>query len=198
MKRLLLAALTALMITSVAPRAEAKIFEVWGSGLLGTSFGNGKTGKDFFSWVGGGAAGAEVGVKLLFLGAYIDYLRFFGGDAGANLVSFNLGGDGTVNFGPLALVFRLAGAFYIGTLPDDVTILRDGVAIKGNNVHTRGIGVRGGLGLRYTFLKIFSVGCTPQVGYHYFFGGADEDPRNENSHGWDFQALGYFRVGLGF
>jgi hypothetical protein len=41
---------------------------------------------------------------------------------------------------------------------------------------------------------------TPQLGYHYFFGGADDDVTDteQNSNGWNFQALGYFRIGLGF
>ena len=58
---------------------------------------------------------------------------------------------------------------------------------------------RGGAGLRFVFAKVFAVGVTPQLGYHYFFGGADEDITDtaKNSAGWDFQAMGYFRIGLG-
>ena len=56
-----------------------------------------------------------------------------------------------------------------------------------------------GIGLAYGFMKIFSVGVLPQLGYHYFFGGADEEPTqtDQNSAGWDFSALGFFRVYLG-
>ena len=124
----LIALLTA--FTIAAPRvAEAKIFEVWGSGLIGAAFGNGRTSRDFFSWAGGGAAGFEVGAKVLFISAFVDYLRFFGGDAGANLVSFNLGGDGAIGFGGIELVLRGAGTFYVGTLDNDAeTIFEESAA----------------------------------------------------------------------
>ncbi|MCK5797744.1 MAG: hypothetical protein KAI47_11200, partial [Deltaproteobacteria bacterium] len=94
-----------------APRpAEAKIFEVWGTAMGGGIFGDGSatSDRDFFKWAGGGGAGVEVGVRFLFLGAWIDYIRFFGGDAGANLMSINLGGDTTVSLTKhLKLVLRL-------------------------------------------------------------------------------------------
>jgi hypothetical protein len=58
-----------------------------------------------------------VGVRFLFLSAYIDYLRFFGGDAGANLISFNFGGDSAISLTKSwKLVLRLSGTFYYGTL----------------------------------------------------------------------------------
>ncbi len=174
-----------------SPARDAKLLEVWGSALAGASLGNGSTDRDFFSKAGGGAAGAEVGVRFLFLSAYIDYLRFFGGDTGANLLGLNLGGDGTIGItDSLAVVYRVAGAFYVGSVTDDAL---DAV------MKTRGFGARGGLGIRYTFLKVFSVGVTPQFGYHYFFGGSDENAVDveNNSSGWDLQAMGYFRVGLG-
>ena len=47
--------------------------------------------------------------------------------------------------------------------------------VSSRAINTRGVGARGGLGIRYTFLKVLSVGFTPEFGYHYFFGGADED-----------------------
>jgi hypothetical protein len=95
LKKLTIAAvLAAAVLTSGIRPAEAKLVEVWASGLVGAAYGNGKTDRDFFNWAGGGAGGVEVGARILFFSAYIDYLRFFGGDAGANLASFNLGGDG--------------------------------------------------------------------------------------------------------
>ena len=39
---------------------------------------------------------------------------------------------------------------------------------------------------------------TPEIGYHYFFGGADTPITENNSSGWDLNLLGYFRIGLGF
>lgn len=183
-----------------APRlAEAKLVEIWGSGLIGGATGNGKTNRDFYNWAGGGAAGVEVGARVLFIGAYVDYLRFFGGDTGANLVGFNLGGDGEIGLmGKLSLVFRLAGAFYLGSL-DRAGPRGASAEARTEHVQTRGVGVRGGVGLRYSFAKIFSIGTTPQVGYHYFFGGADEDLTDvdQNSSGWDFQFMGYLRASLG-
>jgi hypothetical protein len=53
--------------------------------------------------------------------------------------------------------------------------------------------------LAYTFAKLFSIGITPQVGYHYFFGGAEDDITevDQNSSGWDLQAMGYLRFTIG-
>lgn len=195
--RSLLAAALLLALVLASRPAQAKLFEVWGQGQIGTALGNGETHRDFFKWAQGGAAGVEAGVKLLFISVYIDYLRFFGGDTGANLVSFNLGGDGDIGLGGgLKLVLRLSGGYYLGTL-DNATVMIDNIPTAYET--TRGVGVRGGVGLRWVFAKVFSFGVTPQVGYHYFFGGPKEDGTNteENSSGWDFWGLAYFRVGLG-
>ncbi len=185
-----------LMFALASSPAEAKLIEVWGSGLVGGGYGQGDSYKDFYSWASGGAVGLEVGVKILFIGGFIDYLRWYGGDAGANLLTFNLGGDW--EFGitdSLSFIFRLAFGYYFGTLPDDATKVQEGIPVRA--VNTRGIGVHGGPGLRYSFLKIFSIGVTPELGYHYFFGGADDPALEDNSQGFDFVMLGYFRVGLG-
>ncbi len=199
MKKTLLGVMTALVLLGAAPRAEAKLFEFWGSGLMGYAWGQGNSEKDFYRWVRGGAVGAEVGIKILFIGAFVDYLRFFGGDSGANLLSFNLGGDYALDFGKtFSLVFRLAFAYYLGGLPDNATYTIPGTSISAQNVETRGIGVHGGLGPRFNFLKVLSVGVTPEVGYHYFFGGADQSIIDGNSQGFDFSILAYLRVGLGF
>jgi hypothetical protein len=196
MRKTMLAALAGLILVCSAPRAEAKLFEVWGSGLIGGGWGTGNTHKDFYKYASGGAGGVEAGIKILFIGVFVDYLRWFGGNAGANLLSFNLGGDYTLDFGKLSLVFRLAGAYYYGTLPNDTTITIDNIPVT--QVNTRGIGVHGGVGLRYTFLKVLSVGCTPDFGYHYFFGGASDSILSENSSGFDLNVLAYLRVGFGF
>jgi hypothetical protein len=197
LKKLTIAAvLAAAVLTSGIRPAEAKLVEVWASGLVGAAYGNGKTDRDFFNWAGGGAGGVEVGARILFFSAYIDYLRFFGGDAGANLASFNLGGDGDIGLTEhLKLVFRLAGTFYLGSL--DGADPRNEVDVE--KVQTRGVGFRGGVGLAYTFAKLFSIGITPQVGYHYFFGGAEDDITevDQNSSGWDLQAMGYLRFTIG-
>lgn len=196
MKKSILAALCGLTLLLSAQTAQAKLFEVWGSGLLGGGYGAGNGDKDFYKWASGGAAGVEVGAKILFLGGFIDYLRWFGGKAGANLLSFNLGGDSTFDLAlGLALVFRLAGAYYEGGLPDDATLMVNNVAVK--QVNTRGVGIHGGLGLRYYIAPFLSVGITPEIGYHYFFGGAGLTIDDQNSAGWDFQALAYARVGIG-
>ncbi|MFH1131213.1 MAG: hypothetical protein V1754_07750, partial [Pseudomonadota bacterium] len=187
-------------LLTASSEANAEIFEVWVSGLAGGAFGNGSTSRDFYSFAGGGAFGAEAGIKIIFIGAYVEYWRFIGGDAGANLVTFNLGGDGSIKLvGGLHLVIRAAGGFYLGSL--DSTVREEGgTKIQSAEVQTRGIGFRGGVGLRYVFFKVFSVGVTPQFGYHYFFGGADDNILNtdENSSGWDMNVLGYLRVGFGF
>jgi hypothetical protein len=200
MKRsLVLLPLIALFVCTAPRQADAKIIEIWGSGIVGGAFGNGNADseRDFFNWASGGAGGIEVGVRFLFLSAYIDYLRFFGGDAGANLISFNFGGDSAISLTKSwKLVLRLSGTFYYGTL--DSASRPD--ATTAGQVNTRGIGVRGGVGIRYQFWKVFSFGVTPQVGYHYFFGGAGQDitDTEQNSHGYDLFVLGYFRVGIGF
>lgn len=199
MKRLfkpLLVTLPLLVLLSSAP-AEAKLFDVWGSVLGGYGYGGGNSDKDFYRWVRGGAVGAEVGVKILFIGVFIDYLRWFGGEEGANLFTFNLGGDWEIGLTKrLGLIIRAAGGYYHGTLPSDATVQINDVAMT--QVNTRGIGVRGGLGLRYTFAKIFSIGITPEIGYHYFFGGAETPITDDNSSGYDINILAYFRIGVGF
>jgi hypothetical protein len=197
-KRLLVALLSGFILCASAAPAEAKFFEVWGSGLVGGGWGKGNGATDFYRWASGGAGGFEVGAKILFISAFVDYLRWFGGDAGANMLSFNLGGDYALELGKtFALVFRLAFGYYHCTLPTDATLQVEGVQI--NQVNTRGIGVHGGLGPRITFLRFFSVGVTPEIGYHYFFGGAGVPINNmdNNSSGFDLQVLGYFRVGFG-
>ncbi len=197
MKKTLLASLAALMLLCASPRAEAKLFEIWGSGLAGGGWGKGDTDKDFYRFASGGATGVEIGAKFLFISAFIDYLRWFGGTASANMLSFNLGGDSSIGLtDSLSVVLRMAGAYYYCTLPDDATLEVEGVPIS--TVETRGIGVHGGVGLRFTFAKIFSVGVTPEIGYHYFFGGAETPITDSNSSGFDLTVLGYFRVGLGF
>jgi hypothetical protein len=199
MKKLILASVVALTLAGSARPAEAKIFEVWGSGLAGYGWGYGDSSKDFFKWARGGAAGVEVGVKILFIGAYFDYLRYFGGDVGANLMTFNLGGDFDIKLvGGLSLVLRAAVGYMQATLPESQdTSFCDSNGICTRMANTRGIGIHGGPGLRYTFLKVLSVGCTPEIGWHYFFGGASTPITEGNSSGLDFNVLAYFRVGLG-
>jgi len=196
MKRILISLSLFFILMGSAPKAQAKLLEIWGSGLMGYSMGRGNSYKDFYQWVSGGAVGVEAGVKVIFIGAFIDYLRYFGGASGANLLTFNIGGDSQFDFSPnLSLVLRLAGGYYLGTLPDDATHVEDGIPV--NVVNTRGVGFRGGVGLRYTFAKFFSVGVTPEIGYHFFFGGAEDSIMTENSHGWDLNILSYFRIALG-
>jgi hypothetical protein len=200
MKRLLrpLRIILPVLILASSVPAEAKLFEVWGSGLAGYGTGSGgDSDKDFYRWVSGGAVGAEVGVKILFIGAFIDYLHWFGGERSGELISFNLGGDWTIGLSKrLSLVLRAAFGYYYGILPEDATYEDDLGTFR--QVDTRGIGVRGGAGLRYSFAKVFSIGITPEIGYHYFFGGADTPITENNSSGWDLNLLGYFRIGLGF
>lgn len=198
-KLVLIASALALGLLLEARPAQAKLVEIWGSGLVGGATGSGRTGRDFYKWAGGGAAGFEVGARLLFIAAYLDYLRFFGGTTGANLVGLNLGSEGSITLsGKLALVLRGAGTFYLGSL-NGATHTYNDQPVQSDHVQTRGVGLRGGIGLRYSFLKVLSVGVTPQIGYHYFFGGANEDPTKTelNSQGWDFQAMGYLRFALG-
>jgi hypothetical protein len=199
MKRLLrpLRILVPLLVLAHAAPAEAKLVEIWGSALAGYGYGDGDSGKDFYAHVRGGAVGAEVGVKILFIGAFIDYLRWFGGDFGANLITFNLGGDWDIGLTKrLSLIIRAAFGYYYGTLPDDAKY-HDPDLGETVQVDTRGIGVRGGLGLRYSFWKVLSIGVTPEIGYHYFFGGADQSVTENNSSGYDINILAYFRVGVG-
>ncbi len=195
---LAMSAAEGLMGASTA-RADSGLLTVWAAPKLGGALG-GNNDLDFYRWAGGGTAGIEAGVRILFIGAYFEYLRFFGGDVGANLMSINLGGDNEFRFTKnWSLVLRLASSFYFGSL-DQGEKLVGGQVLSSEAVNTTGIGFRGGVGPRYTFLRIFSVGITPQIGYHYFFAGGDDAlaaPRGNNVGGWDFQAMAYFRVGLG-
>lgn len=195
----LVASASGLVAGPSSARADTGLLTVWAAPKLGAAVG-GNNDLDFYRWAGGGTAGIEAGVRILFIGAYFEYMRFFGGDVGANLMSINLGGDNefkfTQNWG---LVLRLASGFYFGSL-DRGEKLVGGQILSSEAVNTNGIGFRGGVGPRYTFMRIFSVGITPQIGYHYFFSGGDDAlaaPRGNNVGGWDFQAMAYFRVGLG-
>lgn len=180
---------------------EPRLFEIWVSGLFGGIVGRGDQGVDLYQWTAGGAAGFEAGVRLLFLAAYVEYLRAFGGQAGANLWSINVGGDTPVGFGEhWALTIRLVGTYYFAAIDQGASQSLDGVLYTSDMVNTHGFGGRFGLGPRYNFARFFSVGVTPQVGYHYFYDGADNEVADleQHSSGWDFQALAYLRVGLGF
>jgi hypothetical protein len=189
----LAAALVALTLTFAAPRpAEAKLFEIWGSGLIGGGWGKGKTDKDFYQHASGGAAGFEVGLKILFIGVIVDYLHFFGGTSRADIMTFNLGGDWAIKIAKwFHIIIRVQGGYYYGILPDDNSV-------EVSETNTRGVGAKGGIGVRFNFLKVLSVGITPTVGYHYFFGGAHQSILDNNSHGVDIHALGYLRLGFGF
>ncbi len=200
-KPLLAALLACGLLCAPGPAAAAgkasKFFEVWASGLGGGGWGKGDTHKDFFNYVKGGAAGGEVGVQLWFFSVYVDYLRWFGGAAGADMLGLNLGGDVPINLvGNLDLVIRLAGSYYYCTLPDDNTVTLDGSPVT--YVNTRGVGGRGGVGLRLRFARDWlSVGIAPEVGYHYFFGGAHESALTDNSSGVDFKGMAYLRLSVG-
>lgn len=205
MRKTLIAAITALSLLYAAPRAEAKkddkFFEVWAAGTGGGGWGTGTTHKDFFNYAKGAAVGAEAGVKIWFVSAFVDYQYWpgywAGGAEGAHLLGFNLGGDIPLNLvGDLDLVIRISAGYYYGILPDDNTIKLDDVPIT--YVNTRGIGVRGGAGLRYRFAANFlSIGIKPEIGYHYFFGGAHDSIYSDNSHGFDIKGILYLRLSLG-
>ena len=197
MKKTLLAAFTALTIMGVAPDAEAKIFEVWASALAGGSYGTSTSNKDFFAHVSGVAVGAEVGIKILFIGAYVGYERYLAGNGYGDFVSFNLGGDWALSLTKrLDLIIRAGGGFYLATLPDTAIYMQDGV--QNEMESTRGVGARAGAGLRIKFAKVLSIGITPTIGYHYFFGPSGTSMTDDNSHGFDVTAMAYFRFGLGF
>ena len=198
MKRTLVATTLLLTLLAAGP-AEAKVLEIWGSAGIGTMFGSGDadSDRDFFNWAGGGTVGVEVGARVLIFEGYFEYLRFFAGDTGANLASLNLGMGGSIGLGGgFDLVLRGVGAFYVGSLDGEQAAV-GGQAVSSSEVKTRGIGARGGVGLRYVFARVFSVGVTPQLGYHYFFGGADQPIAENNSSGYDINLLAYFRIGVG-
>lgn len=193
-------ALTLALAVPSAAQAQGRVLGLWAAALAGGGTGRGETGRDFYEWAGGGAVGFEAGLRVLFLSAYLEYLRYFGGAVGANLWSVNLGGDHELRFGEhWGLVLRLAGSYYFGSL-DDGQRLIDGRLFDSDWVDTRGVGFRAGLGPRYHFAKVFSTGILPQVGYHYFFHGSDVEPplgRQSDSDGWDLQVLAYLRIAFG-
>jgi hypothetical protein len=191
LKTIAAAAVALTLLCAAPPKAEAKLFEFWTQGLIGGGWGDGTTDKDFYRFASGGAGGLEVGIKILFIGVIVDYLHYFGGDSRADIMTFNLGGDYAIKLAKwFQIVIRVQGGYYHGWLPDD------GGEVSETN--TRGVGAKAGLGIRFSFAKILSVGITPTIGYHYFFGGAHQSITDNNSHGWDFHALAYFRIGFGF
>src|SRR4029434_3631369 len=98
----------------------------------------------------------------------------------------------------LSLVLRLSGTWYWGQLDSASRVTGDGTRVSTAQVDDKGVGFRGGVGLRYTFAKIFLVGMTPLIGYHDFFKGGDSNAGPvKSSSGWDFQALAYLRAGVG-
>lgn len=199
MKKTLIAAVTALTLMGIAPRAEAKLFEVWASGLAGGGYGTSTSNKDFFKHVNGVSVGAELGIKILFIGAYVGYERYLTGTGYGDFVSFNLGGDFTLSLTKrLDLVIRAGGGFYLATLPDTAKYYDEDLKRDEPMESTRGVGARAGAGLRFKFAKVFAIGITPTLGYHYFFGPSGTSMTDDNSHGFDVTALAYFRVGLGF
>ncbi len=199
MTRRLIAAAFALCVLCAAPRAEAKWFEFWVAPIGGYGWGTGTSEKDFYNHANGGAIGAEIGVKVLFIGIYADYLGWFGGDFDAfdaHLMTFNLGGDWDLSLTDnLSLVIRVGAGIHLGFMPAESVVEIEGVNYLQKS--TRGVGVRAGLGLDYGFAKVLSVGLKPIVGYHYYFGGPGTPVNKGNSHGFDVTILAYFRLGLG-
>lgn len=187
-------------VSTVAAAEPPRLLEIWASGGIGGVVGRGERGVDLYQWASGGAAGFEAGIRVLFIAAYLEYLRAFGGEAGANLWSINIGGDSPI---PLsehwALNIRLAGAYYFGNVDNNRNQVVEGIPYNSDAVNTKGFGVRFGVGPRYTFARFLSVGVTPQIGYHYLYRGSDTDVPglDQNSSGWDFQALAYLRFGIG-
>lgn len=197
--RHLIALVFSACVLCASPRAEAKWFEFWGSAIAGYGWGTGTTDKDFYKHVNGAAAGLEVGAKILFIGAFVDYLVWpqdFSTDRLAHLLTFNLGGDWDLSLTEhLSLIIRVAGGFYLGFMPEESVVVINGVSYLQQS--TRGVGAHGGLGVRYSFARVLSIGITPEVGYHYFFGGPGTPVNTGNSHGFDINILAYFRLGLG-
>ena len=199
MTRKIVAALFAMTLLLSAQKAEAKWFEFWVAPVAGYGWGTGTTDKDFFKHATGGAIGAEIGVKILFIGLYADYLGWIGSDFDAfdaHLVTVNLGGDWALDLtDALSLVIRVGAGVQIGFLPPESNVVIGEVTYS--QEATRGVGVRAGLGIRYGFAKVLSVGLLPMIGYHYYFGGPGTPVNRENSHGFDVTILAFFRLGLG-
>ena len=199
MTRKFIAALFALTLLLSAHKAEAKWFEFWVAPVAGYGWGTSQTDKDFFAHANGGAIGAEVGVKLLFIGLYADYLGWFGSDFDAfdaHLITVNLGGDWDLGLTDnLSLVIRAGAGFHLGFLPAESYVVINEITYSQES--TRGVGVRAGLGIRYGFAKVLSIGLLPMLGYHYYFGGPGTPVNHENSSGFDITIMANFRLGLG-
>ncbi len=199
MIRKLIPALLATSILLAAPRAEAKWFEFWVAPVAGYGWGYGTSDKDFYNHANGGAIGAEVGVKILFIGIYADYMGWIGSDFdafSAHLITANLGGDWALELTDnLHLLIRVGAGIQLGLLPEESIVeIND---VKYEQKSTRAVGVRAGLGIRYGFAKVLSIGLLPMIGYHYAFGGPGTPVNHGNSHGFDVTILAFFRLGLG-
>lgn len=146
---------------------------------------------DFYKLVHGPALGAEVGIKLLMLDVYLDYLQFLG-DHDGKMLKVILGLR--MDFGEQVNVyFRFGVGPMFGYLGDD--------SLNGGKDPV-GFTVRGGIGLLYKIIPIFSVGPVADLGWYYLFNGTVESQPNvpvgySNSQGIDYMILFAARLTFG-
>ena len=181
---------------------HAKLVDLYGSVLMGGTVGRGTDGgtPDFFHQSQGGAAGVNVGVRLIFLDLSIRFLQMFDGAGRAGTLSTVMlgpaleipvvGGGKDVHgrVRPVQVVVRpgLAAGFGFGTdAPVKPPLTNDQLAAKG-------LLLMGRFGIERLFGPVLGIGAEVQGGYHYLFGASGLT--SDHSEGW--QLAGFANVSL--
>jgi hypothetical protein len=160
--------------------AEAKLFQLYVQGQGGYAAGTGNENvivvagnpvsqrQDVYDLIGGGAAGAELGVTLIGIDLCADFLQFMDGSGATGTVTkvvlgvrptFKLGDD-------FNMFFRIGGggmfATFGGTSPFAVDVSKN----------PAGLTARGGLGVSYDLGGPFEIGPQFDIGYYYLYNGS--------------------------
>jgi hypothetical protein len=183
------ATVIASLVVPDAPRAEAKVLDVYAGLRTGAVLGSGsadlKAGeKDFFRQVRGPAMGFDLGAEVLGVNALINFTQVINGSGwSGTLTQFMLGFDLDLDLMD-RLELRVGGASGIGlgtARPVDLPLSNDETVGKGLVAEAQG-------GLDYYVMRLLSVGVQGALGYHYFIDGPINAPTS-SSQGTQFMLL---------
>jgi hypothetical protein len=201
---LLLGALV-LVAALAAPRpAEARLVDLYAGATAGGLAGWGTTPNtpDFFDTTRGGGVGFDLGLKLLVFDFSANFFQTFNGSGAAGtLIQFLLGTEVDIPLGDLKLpdgqsqqVLKpeIAGGFGFGT-PGPVS-----PPLNDSQVSAKGVVANASIGYEYYFNPFVAVGAVGTFGYHYFFGGDEENGTSGHSSGYHLMGLGTLTFHLGY